>query len=57
MQEMCERVDSKQIGSLLQEVPDGESIMRIAAGAVDVERMSPKKARKLKRQTRKIKSH
>lgn len=31
MQEKCERVDAKQIGNLLQEVPNGESIMRIAA--------------------------
>ena len=31
IQEKCERVDAKQIGSLLQEVPNDESFMRIAA--------------------------
>lgn len=31
MQDKCERVDVKQIGSLLQKVPDAESITRMAA--------------------------
>ncbi len=31
MQDKCERVDSKQIGNLLQNVPDSESITKIAA--------------------------
>jgi ArsR family transcriptional regulator, lead/cadmium/zinc/bismuth-responsive transcriptional repressor len=31
MQDKCERVDVKQIGSLLQQVPDAESITRMAA--------------------------
>jgi len=31
MQDKCERVDSKQIGNLLQTVPDSEIIARMAA--------------------------
>jgi len=31
MQDKCERVDVKQIGNLLQKVPDTESITRMAA--------------------------
>lgn len=31
MQGECERVDSKQMGNLLQNIPDSDSIMRVAA--------------------------
>lgn len=31
MQDKCERVDSKQIGNLLQNVPDSDTITRMAA--------------------------
>ena len=31
MQDKCERVNAKQIGNLLQKVPDAESITRMAA--------------------------